>query len=123
MKKLILRHQKECEYLSSLSYQVRHIQYPVEELLKTNVIKLITGPRRAGKSVFCLQMLSGKNYAYLNFDDETLVEQFDEAEVETALAIVYKDYEYLLLDEIQNLPQWESWVGKLYRRGVNLVLA
>lgn len=122
MKEIILRHQKECEYLSSLPYQARHVQYPIEDLLQTNVIKLITGPRRAGKSVFCLQILSGKKFAYLNFDDETLVEQFDEREVETALSVVYQDYEYLLLDEIQNLPQWESWVGKLYRRGFNLVL-
>jgi len=27
-----------------------------------------------------------------------------------------------LLDEIQNLNNWELWVGKLYRRGFNLVI-
>jgi predicted AAA+ superfamily ATPase len=28
----------------------------------------------------------------------------------------------LFLDEIQNLPNWELWVNKLYRRGLNLVV-
>jgi len=27
-----------------------------------------------------------------------------------------------LLDEVQNLPDWELWVNKLYRRGINLVV-
>ena len=35
---------------------------------------------------------------------------------------IYPNFEYLLLDEIQNLPAWDTWVGKLYRRGVNLVI-
>ena len=33
-----------------------------------------------------------------------------------------KNFEFLLLDEIQNLPNWELWVNKLYRRGLNLVI-
>ena len=90
--------------------------------LETNVIKLITGPRRAGKSVYALQILSGKNYAYLNFDDTQLLGAFNEDAVMQALAEVYPGYEYLLLDEIQNLDSWDAWVSKLYRRGVNLVI-
>ena len=35
---------------------------------------------------------------------------------------VYPGYEYLLLDEIQNLPDWDLWVNKLYRRGKNLII-
>lgn len=28
----------------------------------------------------------------------------------------------MLLDEIQNLPDWDLWVSKLYRRGKNLII-
>ena len=90
--------------------------------LDANVIKLITGPRRAGKSVYALQILSGKNYAYLNFDDTQLLGAFNEDAVMQALAEVYPGYDYLLLDEVQNLDSWDAWVSKLYRRGVNLVI-
>ena len=83
---------------------------------------MITGPRRAGKSVYALQILSGKNYAYLNFDDSQLLGAFDEDAVMQALAEVYPGYEYLLLDEVQNLDSWDAWVSKLSRRGVNLII-
>ncbi|MBN2835779.1 MAG: ATP-binding protein, partial [Candidatus Delongbacteria bacterium] len=39
-----------------------------------------------------------------------------------ALSDVYGDYSYFLLDEIQNLPNWELWISKLYRRGINLII-
>ncbi|HCS49113.1 MAG TPA: hypothetical protein DIW61_13005, partial [Candidatus Aminicenantes bacterium] len=42
------------------------------KLLASDQIKVITGPRRAGKSVFCLQLLQGREFAYINFDDESL---------------------------------------------------
>jgi predicted AAA+ superfamily ATPase len=35
---------------------------------------------------------------------------------------LYPRYKYLFLDEIQNLPNWELWVNKLYRRDVNLIV-
>lgn len=44
-----------------------------KESLKNDLIKVIIGPRRAGKSVFALQMLKDTNFAYLNFDDERLL--------------------------------------------------
>lgn len=92
------------------------------EYLSTGLIKLITGPRRAGKSVLSLQMLKNENFAYLNFDDDLLLRHFDENAVIQSLNEVYPGFRYLLLDEIQNLPDWELWVNKLYRRGVNLVV-
>jgi hypothetical protein len=35
---------------------------------------------------------------------------------------VYPGYEYLLLDEVQNLNAWDLWVSELYRQGKNLVI-
>ncbi len=67
-------------------------------------------------------MLRGRNFAYLNFDDNQLLDKWDEDIVMSVLDEVYPDYEYLLLDEIQNLPGWDLWVSKLYRRGKNLVI-
>jgi len=92
------------------------------DYLSTGLIKLITGPRRSGKSVLSLQILNESNFAYLNFDDDLLLKNFNEDAVIQSLNEVYPGYKYLLLDEIQNLPGWELWVNKLYRRGVNLVV-
>ena len=83
---------------------------------------MITGPRRAGKSVYALQLLAGKNYAYLNFDDPQLLGRFDENAVMRAVAEVYPGYEYLLLDEVQNVDGWDEWVSTLYRCGMNLII-
>lgn len=122
MKNIVLKQRAERDGLASRPYYTRkHIQ-DVTPYLEANVIKLITGPRRAGKSVYALQILSGKNYAYLNFDDTQLLGAFDEDAVMQALAEVYPSYEFLLLDEVQNLESWDAWVSKLYRRGVNMVI-
>lgn len=112
----------ERDELLSRPYQQRHINYDAEGLLQNPLIKLITGPRRVGKSVFALLMLQGKNFAYLNFDDNQLLEKWDEDLAMSALDDVYSGYDFMLLDEIQNLPDWDLWVSKLYRRGKNLII-
>jgi predicted AAA+ superfamily ATPase len=86
------------------------------------MIKLITGPRRVGKSVFALMMLKQTNFAYLNFDDNQLLNNWDENLVMHTLQEIYPNYEYLLLDEVQNLKDWDLWVSTLYRRGHNLII-
>lgn len=122
MKTTILNQRMERDELLSRPYQQRHTKYYADELLQNPLIKLITGPRRVGKSVFALLMLQGKNFAYLNFDDNQLLEKWDEDLAMSALDDVYPDYDFMLLDEIQNLPDWDLWVSKLYRRGKNLII-
>jgi len=122
MKTTILNQRAERDELMSRPYQQRHTRYDADELLQNPLIKLITGPRRVGKSVFALLMLQGKNFAYLNFDDNQLLEKWDEDLVMSALEDVYPGYDFMLLDEVQNLPGWDLWVSKLYRRGNNLVI-
>lgn len=122
MKNIILNQKAERDELMARSYQQRHTKYNVGELLANPLIKLITGPRRVGKSVFALLMLQGKNFAYLNFDDNHLLDNWNEELVMSVLDDVYSGYDYLLLDEIQNLSGWDMWVGKLYRRGKNLII-
>ena len=122
MKTTILNQRAERDELMSRPYQQRHTKYDADELLRNPLIKLITGPRRVGKSVFALLMLQGKNFAYLNFDDSQLLDKWDEGLVMSALDDVYPDYDFMLLDEVQNLPDWDLWISKLCRRGKNLII-
>lgn len=122
MKNILLNQRQERDNLLSHPYLSRHTNYDFEGLLSSKQIKLITGPRRSGKSTQALLMLRGKNFAYLNFDDNALLSRWDEELVMAMLSDVYPGYEYLLLDEVQNLDNWDLWVSKLYRNGVNMVI-
>ena len=67
-------------------------------------------------------MLRNKNFAYLNLDSQQLLDAWDANLVMRMLDDVYPDYDYLLLDEVQNLEGWDLWVSELYRIGKNLVI-
>ncbi len=122
IRNILYQQLEERNLLLNQAYIVRIDDTAKTEYLSTTLIKLITGPRRAGKSVMALQLLENQNFAYLNFDDDLLLKNFNEDAVIQGLNEVFPGYSYLLLDEIQNLPDWELWVNKLYRRGVNLVI-
>lgn len=122
MKSIILNQRRERDELLSRSYLNRHTSVDPGQLLSSPFIKLITGPRRAGKSTQALLMLRGKNFAYLNFDSQMLLDAWNVDLVMRLLDDVYPGYEYLLLDEVQNLNAWDLWVSELYRKGVNMVI-
>lgn len=122
IRNILAQQREERDALLQQKYIQRIDDEAITEYLNTSLIKLITGPRRAGKSVMALQILKNKNFAYLNFDDDLLLNNFEEDIVIQSLNDVYAGYTCLLLDEIQNLPNWELWVGKLYRRGINLII-
>ena len=122
IKRVLQQQKEELAGLLNRDYLERVDVVIKADYLTTGLIKLITGPRRAGKSVIALQLLKGKNFAYLNFDDDQLLKSFDEDAVVQTLNELYPGYQYLVLDETQNLPGWELWVSKLYRRGVNLIV-
>ncbi|MBM4352941.1 MAG: ATP-binding protein [Deltaproteobacteria bacterium] len=118
----VAQHRAERDRLAGLPMVLRSGLDKARDYLPTDLIKVITGPRRAGKSVFAFQLLADTPFAYLNFDDEKLVSVSDYDELLAALFHVYPEAGVLLLDEIQNLPRWELFVNKLQRRGHNLVL-
>lgn len=122
MKTIILNQRKERDELLSRPYLTRRISHEADTLLSSHLIKLITGPRRVGKSTQALLMLRNKNFAYLNFDSQPLLDAWDANLVMRMLDDVYPDYEYILLDEVQNLDAWDLWVSELYRLGKNLVI-
>ena len=122
MKTIILNQRKERDELLSRPYLTRRNNQDMEVLLNSHLIKLITGPRRVGKSTQALVMLRNRNFAYLNFDNQSLLDAWDANLVMRTLDDVYPGYEYLLLDEVQNLDMWDLWVSELYRLGKNLIV-
>src|SRR5665647_574527 len=108
IRNILHQQREERDILLQQAYINRIEDAAIADFLNTTLIKLISGPRRAGKSVIALQLLESQNFAYLNFDDDLLLKHFDEDAVIQALNDVYKDFTYLLLDEIQNLSGWES---------------
>ena len=66
MKTIILNQRKERDELMSRPYLIRKSIQDTDLLLSSHLIKLITGPRRVGKSTQAILMLRDKNFAYLN---------------------------------------------------------
>ena len=122
MKTIILNQRRERDELMSRPYLMRRSNQDTDLLLSSSLIKLITGPIRVGKSTQALLMLRDKNFAYLNFDNYSLLDAWDANLVMRMLDDVYPGYEYILLDEVQNLDGWDLWVSELYRLGENLVI-
>ena len=122
MKTIILNQRRERDELMSRPYLMRKSVHDMDLLLSSHLIKLITGPRRVGKSTYALLMLRDRNFAYLNFDNYQLLESWDADLAMRMLDDVYPGYEYILLDEVQNIDGWDLWVSELYRMGKNLVI-
>lgn len=122
MKTILFNQKKERDELMSRPYLIRRTKLDARLLLGSNLIKLITGPRRVGKSTQALLMLRNTNFAYLNFDSQALLESWNSNLVMRMLDDVYPDYDYILLDEVQNLDGWDLWISELYREGKNLII-
>lgn len=106
--------------------------------LPADFITTITGPRRAGKTYFCFQLIKKllqrkvpkANILYVNFEDEKLLraESKDLNELLDAFhelsEIDEKQKIYLFLDEIQNVNDWDAWVRRIHdtQKNINIVL-
>ena len=96
-----------------------------DDFAKSSLIKIITGVRRSGKSTLAHMLLKDKNYAYVNFDDERLINMnsSDLQTIEEYLYNVYGDFDFLFLDEIQNIDGWSLFVNRLARKKINLFIS
>lgn len=85
--------------------------------LKYPNVLIITGVRRCGKSIFSYLLEKEKKFAYINFDDERLsgLKTEDLDKILQAFYELYGDIEYIILDEIQNVPKWELFATRLRR--------
>ncbi|WP_252897087.1 AAA family ATPase [Metallosphaera hakonensis] len=91
----------------------RIIEREVRHDVSKNTAYLITGPRRAGKSIYAVQLSGGKKFARVDFDDERLsgIRVGDINKVLEAIYQIQGQAELLILDEIQNVVGWELFVS------------
>ena len=88
--------------------------------------QVVIGVRRCGKSTLCFQVLQhiGASFAYVDFDDERL-EGIQSNQLNDILEVLYKiygDFQYIFLDEIQNVEGWPLFVNRLLRTKMHVVL-
>ena len=89
----------------------------------SRLIRMVIGPRRAGKSFFVTRHLMAQGtFGYVNFDDEELNNAEKIPDILTAAADLYAGSKTLLLDEIQNIPGWELLANRLARQGYSLYI-
>jgi hypothetical protein len=124
LKNIVLKQKQEKEQFLSLSYVSRTKDAFGKKWLDSSLIKVVLGPRRAGKSIYSLMLLKGSSFMYFNFDDEFLATSggISTDELMKELHAAYGKTKTILFDEIQNLPAWELFVNRLHREGYNLVL-
>lgn len=124
LKNIVLKQKQEKEQCLMLNYIKRTKDLVGKKWLNSDLIKVVLGPRRAGKSVFSLMLLKDRPFMYFNFDDEFLAstEGIPTDELMKELHAAYGNTKNILFDEIQNLPNWELFVNRLHREGYNLVL-
>ena len=88
--------------------------------------QVVIGVRRSGKSTLCYNALirKGVKFAYVNFDDERLI-NLTVTDLNDVLEVLYKingDFNYLFIDEIQNIPEWYLFVNRLLRRQIHVII-
>ncbi len=100
----------------------RELDVPVD----LGKIVSIIGPRRAGKTWYFFQLMANlekqgvrrEQILYLNFEDERLDFQTGYDQILDAYMELYPDIApgniYLFFDEIQELPNWEKYIRRLY---------
>ncbi|NLW49219.1 MAG: ATP-binding protein [Candidatus Brocadiaceae bacterium] len=120
VREALLLQKREVEQRLQEPYVVRAFE---PDRVAHDLIKVIMGPRRAGKSFFAMHMVRELGrFGYVNFDDERLTAVEDYDKVVSALDGLYDSPRHLLLDEVQNLPKWELLVNRLQRQGYRLTI-
>ena len=122
MRQSIQRQKLEKERVAGSDLVKRDVAENIESYLRHDLIKVVTGVRRSGKSIFCFMVLDDVDFGYVNFDEKEIAELDNYDEILRYVQEFYGDVEFLFLDEIQNLNNWELWVNSLHRRGYNLLI-
>ena len=117
---ILLLQKRELDRVESGNYIQREVDY---KKFNFPLIKVIIGPRRAGKSFLAYHIIKKSgNFGYVNFDDERIIEMENYDEIITSLNSLYNNPGNFLFDEIQNLKNWELFVNRLHREGYNIII-
>lgn len=123
IRKILLDQKEEIAVFRSKKYIQRGLFTDITHVPEDMII-VISGVRRCGKSVLAHQFFAEKNYGYVNFDDEQFL-QMDASQLNDVFEILLEinpQMDYLLLDEVQNIEGWELFVNRLQRRGIRMVV-
>jgi len=103
-------------------FKPRNLNVPLD----LGKIITIIGPRRAGKTWYLFQLIESlekggikrEQIFYLNFEDERLDFDAGYDQILDAYLELYPDQKlddlYIFFDEIQEIPEWEKYVRRLY---------
>ena len=99
-----------------------------EQLIDLNSpqAQVVIGVRRSGKSTLCFQALEHAKvkYAYVDFDDERL-NGLEANQLNDVLEVLYKicgNFNFLFLDEVQNVEGWHLFVNRMLRKKMRVVI-
>src|SRR3989339_2062784 len=124
LKQILLEQKEEIAGLLKGNIVTRDAYPAAKKLFDSDLIKAVIGIRRCGKSFLSHQLLAGKKYGYVNFDDERFIGA-KTSDLNSFFEVI-KEIEpkttHLLLDEIQNINGWELFVNRLKRSGYNIVV-
>jgi predicted AAA+ superfamily ATPase len=94
------------------------------QYIDTELIIVISGVRRTGKSTLLRQFASHyTDFRYLNFDDERLI-SFEVDDFANLMLLWQKqgNFNTIFLDEVQNVPQWERFVRRIFNEGYKIFI-
>ena len=106
-----------------LDFKPRRALQLLQKQLQSPLIKVISGPRRCGKSTLALMAVEGTSFCYLNFEDESIPAAATGDDILEALHNVYGSCEYYFFDEIQNMQRWEQFIHRIHREGKNCLIS
>ncbi|QIW24491.1 ATP-binding protein [Sulfolobus sp. S-194] len=112
--KRVIRDQRD--YLASLEKQKlveRDLPFNVKPYLSKPNVLAILGVRRSGKSTLGYLLIKGRNFAYVDFSDDRLVNFNDFDMLTRAFYELYGDFTHVLIDEPQYVNGWELFVNRL----------
>ena len=94
------------------SLKEREIEEKInKEMEDKEMATVLTGVRRAGKSSIALRIGKEKSSAYINFEDERLID----ASIKdlSRVSKIVESYDVVILDEVQNIVGWEKFVNRM----------
>ena len=125
LKRIILDQREDLRWPKM--YIQRTAQKNLDRLSQNEEIIVLSGIRRCGKSVLLEHVRrirkTGNDY-YFNFEDERLVNfGIEDFEVlHQTLISLYGVQNNFYFDEIQNIPEWELFVRRMYNKGCKIYI-